>query len=316
MHGHREVTLRWTYAAVPSIQVEAIIKHLVSSVANGTRYEAGQTLLLGGHLTRFVVDGDDLALEELDFDVSPLAWKPGVDQAMYELATQRFTAESYELLEAIDFARGDQKIVTCSTTRPGPFVLKRDAPSAPDDSGWFLGCVDRNHDHDAPDALVVRRIHTIISERPALARYLALPVTTSILMRSSALNVLYGEAWRLETEGSYMAELIAKGKAGTFELGNDLRAMIEGDLYNEAIDLCCERFLCGWSMAKQKVDAYVESLPKPVIDKGSLDAEIVALLQKRETIKAISRCREVLGFGLAEAKRYVDAIGAKLRRPD
>lgn len=311
-HSHPEVILRWTYTAIPAMQVEAIIRYLVSSVANGTRYLPGQTLLLGGHLTRFTAEGDDLALDELDYNVSPLAWKPGVDQTMYELATQRFTAESFELLEAIDFARGDQTILTCTKTRPGPFVLKRDPPMGPGDSGWFLGCVDRSHDHNAPDALVVRPVHAIISERPALARYLAMPVGTAILMRAGSPEVLYGEEYRVETEGSYIAGLRAKGKAGDFELGNDLRAMIEGEMVAEAIDLCCERFLCGWSVAKEKVEAYAASLPKPVVDPGSLDAEITALLQNRNPIVAIKRCRDVLGLGLADAKKYVDALAAQL----
>ncbi len=90
LHGHPEVVLRWSRAAIP--EPHALVRFFVTSVQRGTRFRPGETLLLGGRTTRFVAEGDALALEERDHAGEQPVWRPGVDRTLWELAIQRFTA--------------------------------------------------------------------------------------------------------------------------------------------------------------------------------------------------------------------------------
>jgi len=258
-NGHPEIILRWSLSEVPVQQIEAVIRYLSGAVAAGTQFKAGQTLLLGGRLTRFVVEGADLALEELEYAVTPLAWKAGVDDTMWELVTQRFTAESYGLLEDMEFARGDQLVLQCTKARVGRFTLTRRDPEDDEDSGWFLGCTDDDHDHDHDANLTALRVHELIAQRAALVRYLALPTDTSVRLAPDGLRVLYEGARMVEREHSYMAAVRARAAAGEFDLDASLLGMIDRGELAEAIALTCERYLCVESMAREKAAAYAAS---------------------------------------------------------
>jgi hypothetical protein len=316
-HGHREVVLRWSLEQVPSNQVTGIARYLVETVSKGTRYEPGQTLLIGGHLTRFALEGEDLTLEELDYTPPGTRWKPGIDQTMWEYATQRFTAESYGLLDVIEFARGDHLLLMCKEARPGPFLLSRMQPAAENDSGWFLGCDDLKHNHKREGVLVTMRIHELIALRPALKYFLALPPETAVLLSSGGLQVLYKGELLLPEEGSFIAAKLQRAKHGDFALGADIEALISAGRSEEAQGLICERFLCSGITAINKVKAVQSALSeqkRAAVDEGALTAEIAKFLMAGAKIKAIAHCREVLDMGLADAKRYVEEIDARLKK--
>lgn len=315
-HGHREVALRWSLEQVPSCDVTGIARYLVETVRQGTRYEPGQTLLIGGHLTRFTLDGEDLTLEELDYTPPGTGWKPGIDQTMWEFATQRFTAESYGLLDVIEFARGDHLILMCKDARPGPFLLNRTQPAAEGESGWFLGCGDLAHNHRGEGVLVKMRIHELIARRPALTPFLALPRETIVLLRSLDFQVLYDEARRYPEEGSFIAAKLQRAKHGDFELGADILALISAGKSEEAEGLICERFLCNSLIASDKINAVQRAsieLKRAAVDEGALAAELARLLKAGSKLEAIAHCRDVLVMGLADAKRYVEALEARLK---
>jgi hypothetical protein len=71
----------------------------------------------------------------------------------------------------------------------------------------------------------------------------------------------------------------------------------------------CEE--CGAQLT-DVADSDAASTPPPAApDPGSLEADVLALMQGQKKIEAIKLCRERTGVGLKEAKDFVEALAAK-----
>ena len=89
-------------------------------------------------------------------------------------------------------------------------MMGRTAPSAPTDSGWFVGCMDDSHDHQLPDALTVVPLIEIAVKVPPLTQFFALPEGTDVVVsgpgRIRARVFVEGEEVK-PREGSYLHAL-------------------------------------------------------------------------------------------------------------
>ena len=108
-----------------------------------------------------------------------------MDQTLFDAWRQKEVLSSLGLIDRIDYPRQAQQAIACSQTWETPtLVLGRTAPSAPNDSGWFVGCMNDAHDHQVADALRVVPLIEVAARLPPLTQFLALPVGTDVVVSS------------------------------------------------------------------------------------------------------------------------------------
>ncbi|MDP2273411.1 MAG: hypothetical protein Q8N23_02450 [Archangium sp.] len=208
---HAEFTLRFLRdVPVPDLE-KMLIGYFENAVATGTRFKPGQTVQLGWATLR-LTQRDDGTLGVLEPDLKhELKWIESVDQSLLETWRQKEVLASLGLLEKADYPRQALQAVVCSRTWDAPaFMMGRTEPSAPTDSGWFVGCMDDAHDHQSPEALSVVPLIEIAVKVPPLTQFFAMPQGTDVVVsgpgRIRARIFVEGEELK-PREGSYLDAL-------------------------------------------------------------------------------------------------------------
>lgn len=210
-HGHPEISFVFAEPVrVPNLQ-SILIDYLEGSVERGVRYEVGQRIDLGGSLLRLFDRGDGtLGVRDVGSDgndVNP----ESVHRALMRTWCRQEVARSFGLEPTFPSPEG--RVTVCSEVHASKhaILLKRLAPTAPDDSGWYVGCTNERHDHDAPTALGAAYLLQLSDQLPWVDQFFALPVGTHlIVLMDERLSV--PALWRDEKlvaplPGSYVAAL-------------------------------------------------------------------------------------------------------------
>jgi hypothetical protein len=209
-HGHPEFTVRFARdVPVPGLE-HLLLAWFEEGVARGEVFKPGQTVQLGWATLRLTQRSDG-TLGVLEPDLThELKWVEAVDQALFETWRQKEVLESLGLRERVDYPRQALQAIVCARVWEAPaFVMGRTEPSAPTDSGWFVGCTDEAHDHQQPDALTVVPLIEIAVRAPPLAQFFALPAGVDVVVsgpRVRARVFVDGEE-RKPRDGSYLATL-------------------------------------------------------------------------------------------------------------
>lgn len=180
---HSEVTLTFRREVpVPDLE-KMLVGYFESAVASGTRFKPGQTVQLGWATLR-LTQRDDGTLGVLEPDLKhELKWIESVDQSLLEAWRHKEVLDSLGLLERADYPRPALQAVVCSRTwDAAAFMMGRTEPSGPTDSGWFVGCMDDAHDHQAADALNVVPLIEIAVKVPPLTQFFALPSGSDVVV--------------------------------------------------------------------------------------------------------------------------------------
>lgn len=180
-HGHPEFTVRLSRRLpIPNLE-QALLGYFELAVAQGTTFRPGQTVQFGWATLR-LKQRDDGTLGVLEPDVGEtLSWAERVDQSLLDTWRQQEVARSLGLEDALAFPRQSDRAVVCTRVWDTlDFVLARTEPEGPGDSGWFIGCVDAAHDHDAPRELAVAPLIEVAANLPPLTQFFALPVGTDL----------------------------------------------------------------------------------------------------------------------------------------
>lgn len=221
---------------------------------------------------------------------------------------QRLVAESFGLEDALDPPDPGAWVSVCSQARAGRFALVRHASPDPSHSGWVVGCGDLEHLHDAGNTRL-ETVGAVVVDRPALARFLALPVGVIVAFdRHLVVEDRGGPLVALP--GSSIDALATRGDE---ELGAMLRAALRGRIAAGQRDtaagfvgeaylvrpLVVERLLAELDAehAATELDGIAPELLREAAD----------LLAARGKVAAALWLRDRVG-GLAVAKRIVDAL--------
>lgn len=90
--------------------------------------------------------------------------------------------------------------------------------------------------------------------------------------------------------------------------------LVESDKRVEAIKVLRQATGLGLVEAKDRVDRWGVEDPDPVVqdvDRSALDAEIRSVVAEHGEIAGMKRLRQRTGWGLADAKAYVDRLGPR-----
>jgi hypothetical protein len=208
-HGHPEVTLQLsTPVPIPGVET-MLLRYFEEAVAAGTRFQAGETVRLGwSTLKLFARDDGTLGVQALDLEHLP-QWHESVSQTLLEAWRQSEVAKSVGLTPA--FPSQLSTAIVCTQWKDTvEFLLDRKPPQGDEDSGWFIGCTDPEHDHEAEQSLLLTQLLNVAAWVPPLAQFLALPPGAEVLVRGPGrvTATVWVEGKPLEpAAGSYLAAL-------------------------------------------------------------------------------------------------------------
>lgn len=177
-HGHPEFRIAYDpTVVVASGDAKWLVRWLEESIAEGTRFEAGQTCQVGWGVTEVRLhESGDLILCEPDMLSLPFQWSPTVSYTLAQLRAQKDVVESVLEAEDVSFPSMLQSALICTRlAKDEDAVMERTEPKGTD-SGWFCGCWEDDHDHN--DVAELRRVSlyaAAIRHAPQVAPYLALP---------------------------------------------------------------------------------------------------------------------------------------------
>ncbi len=208
--GHPEICLRVAgdQRLPATIQMEAALLHFFeSSVAAGTRFLPGQTVEFAGSILQLFArpDGTLGVADWIDG-----AWVDSVNDALMRTWLRQEVARSFGL--DVVFPSQRDKVFICQQIHNSQesLLLKR-GEVKPGDTGWYVGCTDTSHDHEAPENLDIVPFTMITRDFPWLSQFFGLPPGTDLAV-DMVTRVSVPVLWRGDDEvsplpGSYVAML-------------------------------------------------------------------------------------------------------------
>lgn len=212
-HSHPEFAIEFDPQRLLGLDAQWMADLLESWVADGQRFSDGESVQIGWSFTR-LRQGDDglLHFEEPDFESMPIVWTSGLTATLLHLRLHKDTAMSVIDADAMDTPSLRQSCLICTRLKAGnDFMMMRTQPDEWD-SGWFIGCLEDDHDHNEPDGLVPESLYQAIVEHAPLAlAYLGLPAGTAVRVESGQFE-LFDESGVLKpAPGSYLDAVRRKG---------------------------------------------------------------------------------------------------------
>jgi len=212
-HGHVEFTIQYENPMPESI-VNWLIKFLEGDVAAGAAYKADETLQVGWMICKLLSRSDEtLGICEPDFKAMPVNWTESVTRTLFHLFTQKSVAESVDM--DFQFPSYLNTGIVCTDLYSGTgFLMSRDEPSKnnENDSGWFFGCRNRDHNHNSADTLRLTTLYECAVRKPSIIQYLALPVRTTVAVgnpnRPWEFAITFDGKLLEPKEGSYLARAL------------------------------------------------------------------------------------------------------------
>lgn len=184
----------------PSIVMEpwrtSFIRFLEDSVERGSKFKPGESIQIGWLIDKFVEADGELSIQEPAFEKNVAAWKNEVTNTLMHLHLQKYVAESIGLESEMDFPKFVQTGIVCDRFKDSSeFMMHRLEPVAHNevDSGWFVGCLDEEHEHNSADTLRVAPLHEIAATNNRIIQYLALPTGSMLQEETNGILIFYGE---------------------------------------------------------------------------------------------------------------------------
>jgi hypothetical protein len=168
--------------------IEAYLKQATQRIGQD------QTIYYGWTTLRFKKNESSLApcalvIEELH---DPLAensasYQEGVTQTIALMRLQESALKKHDITGIARYPHRSYFGIICDRVDdlplnlPGGIFANRSPVTTAGDSGWFIGCVDKAHDHNDPNHLQSVHLRHLVMRFPAIFPYLAMPEGTAIL---------------------------------------------------------------------------------------------------------------------------------------
>lgn len=188
-HGHAEFVLEVDEHAVPHQHVSFVIETIEGMVAQGSIFSPGETFQIGWMITQVQqYDEEQLTLYEPDMRTFPMAFVPGVTETLRQMMLQVF------FIDSLAVPRGDMEIpnvrqsaIACKKYASAKsLLLSRDKPHSPRDSGWFIGCLDEDHNHEDVNQLVLISLYEAFLNQNQIQGWMAFPENTLVALQDGA----------------------------------------------------------------------------------------------------------------------------------
>jgi hypothetical protein len=210
--NHPEFELAYDPDTVLDRDVLWLAGILEQQVANGERFSDNQSFQLGWMFTLIHQnDNGTLSILEPEMTEMPIRWQNSVTNTLRHLRLQKDTGESLLPAEALVFPSYRQSCIVCDRLGHSREIVMDRREPGDQESGWFIGCVADEYDHNNPDNLrVVSLYEAVVCLEPRVLRYLALPPGV-LLHVGGEQAVFFLDESRLEIRpGSYLEKVLRK----------------------------------------------------------------------------------------------------------
>lgn len=208
-YAHPEFHLLYDSAKVLEVDVRWFVGTLERMVAAGEKFSDGQSYQLGW--TFMLIKANDegsLGFMEPEMSRMPIEWEPGVTHALRHLRLHKDVVESVLPAESLSFPSLRQSCLVCTKVDQAGTLLMDRLDSKGDDSGWFIGCGDRAHDHNSVENLErVSLYEAAVSLAPPVLPFLALPAGAFVGLRGGPPVIFYEDKELEIRTGSYLQRL-------------------------------------------------------------------------------------------------------------
>jgi len=213
-HQHPEFQINYDPALVPvEDDVRWFLGWLEQSVSMGEKFSDGQTCQVGWAITE-MRSGEDgvLCIWEPDIRQMPIAWVESVSHTLNQLRLQKDVCESVFTLAELSFPSMRQSAIICTKLGTTEAVIMERSEPRGNDSGWFVGCRDEDHDHNNVGELkCVSLYEAAVRYQPRIIPFLALPPGVLLSVGNDAPAVFQNGQPLALKPGSYLATRYATG---------------------------------------------------------------------------------------------------------
>ncbi|MDR3612870.1 MAG: hypothetical protein P4L53_04835 [Candidatus Obscuribacterales bacterium] len=216
--GHPEFRIEFDAKAILESDVSRFANLLTDMVRDGSRFENDQSFQIGWSITKLVSDGDGfLSFREPDFKSMPIIWQRGLTKSLRHMRLHKDVVESVLPNESLAIPSLGDSCIICTNLNDTTHVIMDRNEQQGNISGWFLGCRDKKHDHNAAQSLhVISLYEAVVSHAPVALGYLGLPAATVVLLGSGTPSFSSnGHGLKIQN-GSYLEAVF--GKRGAHRL--------------------------------------------------------------------------------------------------
>lgn len=183
-HRHPEVSFVFAEPVpVPGAE-RMLLDYFESAVARGVQFRPGQKVDIGGCLLGLFDRGDgSLGVRDIGPDAE-FAEPESAHRSVMRTWCRQEVARSFGFEPLFPATDATAMICTELVNSGHAILMKRHEPVKvnPRDSGWFVGCTNKAHDHNAADALGLAYVMQIVEKFPWLDPFFALPIRTDLVV--------------------------------------------------------------------------------------------------------------------------------------
>ena len=205
-HGHPEFSLVCDDASVFERQVKWLLDWLEEEVSRGKQFLPDQTVQVGWSVLKVGRRADEsLALFEPDFKSVPMVFVDNVSKTLVHLLIQKSVTESLGLENEISLPSLRESAIICTDFGTGKGVFLDRAKPSGHASGWFFGCSNAQHNHQAAQNLrLVSLYEACVLLDETVIPYLGLPAGIKISFSGAIPRFFLNERELLIKHGSYL----------------------------------------------------------------------------------------------------------------
>jgi hypothetical protein len=211
--GQPEFRVCVEHSGVLQADIDFFMRTLEEWVQAGERFKNGETVQFGWSVLMVRANSDDtLSLLEPDFCHMPIQWVDSVTSTIRHLRLQKDVCESFFDAETANFPSLRYPCIVCTRVQEArDVVMERHEPDDLD-SGWFLGCLREDHDHEDAQQLSRVSLYEAVLQNPAALPYVALPPGAMLHVGDGEVRALFHDGERLQPRKGSYCEALAKGR--------------------------------------------------------------------------------------------------------
>lgn len=180
---HPEFVLDADESVVPEIYLKEMAETIEKMVAGGSVFQPDQTFQVGWMITRVVAHGAaQFSLVEPDMKAFPIKWVPGITQTLRQKMLQVFMLDSVGLRHEMNIPSIRQSLTACSQYSSADVFMSRAEQTDEQDSGWFVGCLKEDHDHNDPENLLCVSLYEALLNQRRIEGFVMFPIGSTIVM--------------------------------------------------------------------------------------------------------------------------------------
>ena len=213
-YDHPEFVIEVDETRIPDEQIKLFIQNLEGLVAGGRVFQPQETFKLGWMTTEVrAYEGSRLTLYEPDMKSWPIRFVPGISESLHQEMMQVFFIDSLAIpRQEMEIPDIRQSAMVCSRYQEArDLFLARSEPFEKTDSGWFVGCLDDDHDHEEVENLTVVTLYQAFLSRPEIEVWASFPRGTLIALEEGLVPRITRDDIPLDIQpGSFLERMIRR----------------------------------------------------------------------------------------------------------